>query len=534
MVYDVVLSPLSAALALFAGTLITLLPRRMAMMPILAGLCFLPSGQSLEIAGLHFYLFRLILLVSFTRVLIRGEIRSIRWCQLDTLVVLWITAFVGFGSLNTAGASFITLGGIAFDWLTSYIVTRSLLRDRDDVYLQIHFLAIMIIPLAATMIVEKEMGSNVFAVLGGVNEISVIREGQVRAQGPFQHPILTGTFGATLLPLMIGLIRMRNGRLIWSGVAGSFCAALIVWAAASSGPLLAAWSCMAAFCFWGLRQSLFLVRIGLLLIVLMLQAGMDRPAWWIFDTVGLLSGGTGWHRSYIIDAAIRHWDEWWLIGTSRTVHWGGFPPAVGNPDNIDITNEYILQAVTGGALTLCLFLAILWTCFNQVGSAFHAKRRAIDPETEWLTWCTGVALLALISFFSMTYFDQKTFFILCFFLTILLMCLKQVRFAFHAGRRSIDPEGEWLSWCMGVALLTHCISFFSMAYFDRNIFYFFWLLSAIAAGTTERTWLICDQSVQSVRRATSQQSSGLSSEGGGRGAKLPGVRRTRCVGEPLL
>lgn len=470
---DLPLTPLGATLAVLAAVLITLLPRRMAMMPILVAVCFLPTGQSLQIAGLHFYLFRLVLLTSLTRVLIRGEVRSIRWCLLDTLMFWWMAAFVVFGSLSHPGwAAFITQGGTTFDWLSSYIVVRSLLRDRNDFILQIRFLAIMIISLAAAMIVERATGRNLFAVLGGVAEISGLRDGKVRAQGAFKHSILAGTVGATLLPLMIGLIRTRNRRLRWSGVVGSFCAALIVWAAASSGAFLAAWGCIATFCIWGLRHSLRLVRVGLLLILLILQAGMNRPVWWIFDAVGDFAGGTGWHRSYIIDAAIRHWDEWWLIGTSRTVHWGGFNPPPNDPNNVDITNEYIAQAVHGGTLTLCLFLAILWTCFKRLGSAFRAKRGSIEPETEWLAWCTGVALLA------------------------------------------------------------HCISFFSISYFDQTIFYFFWLLSAIAAGTMEQTWLICDQPVRSVRRA-----GGLSGGGAGHGVKRPGairgVRRTLSAGEPL-
>jgi hypothetical protein len=220
------------------------------------------------------------------------------------------------------------------------------------------------------------------------------------------------------------------------------------------------------------------VRVGLLLIVLILQAGMNRPVWWIFDSVSGFAGGGGWHRSHVIDAAIQHWDEWWLVGTPQTVHWGGETPPPGDPNNIDLTNEYVVQAVNGGALTLCLFLAILWTCFKQLGSAFCVKRGSIDSETEWLAWCTGVALFA------------------------------------------------------------HCISFLSVAYFDQTIFYFFWLVSAIAAGTMERTWLICDRSVRSVHRATNQpRSGGLSGGGGGHRVKRPGstrgVRGTRSAGEPL-
>ena len=174
---------------------------------------------------------------------------------------------------------------------------------------------------------------------------------------------------------------------------------------------------------------------------------MNRPVWWIFDSLSRFAEGTGWHRSFIIDAAIRHWDEWLLFGTSRTVQWGGMPPAPADPNNIDITNEYISQAVGGGVLTLCLFFAIFWICFRRLGFAFHAKRGSISPKTEWLAWCTGVALLA------------------------------------------------------------QCISFFSISYFDQTVFYFFWLLSAIAGGTMERTWLICDRSARSNSRAANRQHS---------------------------
>ena len=442
MTSDSPLTSVGAVLAVITAILVILLPRRMAMMPILAAVCFLPVGQSLDLYGVHFYLFRLTLLFAFTRVLIRGELVSIRWCLLDTLVLSWMLAFIGIGSLSHPGwDSFVTRGGDFFDWLTSYIVARSLLKSRTDFILQIRFLAIMLVPLAAVMIIEHATGRNAFSVLGGVDGISQFRDGQIRAQGPFRHPILAGTFGATLLPLMGGLIWIRQGLCRWRGVVGFVCAALIVWASASSGPLMAVFASTALLCIWALRHSLRLVRVGMLLILLMLQAAMNRPVWWIFDTIGDYTGGSGWHRSYIIDAAIQHWDEWWLAGTARTVHWGGFPPPPADPNNIDITNQYIAQAVNGGALTLFVFLAVLWTCFKRLGSAFHAKRGSISPETEWLAWSTGVALAA------------------------------------------------------------HCISFFSVSYYDQTIFYFFWLLSAIAAGTMERTWLICDRPQRSLPRA---------------------------------
>src|SRR5262245_40971712 len=133
MEFDLQLNFLTAALVALAAGLIAALPRRAAMMPILVAFCFLPADQYVQIMGLHFYLFRLFLLVALVRVLARGELTSVRWCRLDTIVLLWMTAFMGLGTISHPGwASFIMQTGTTFDWLTSYMVGRALLRDRQD------------------------------------------------------------------------------------------------------------------------------------------------------------------------------------------------------------------------------------------------------------------------------------------------------------------------------------------------------------------------------------------------------------------
>ena len=57
-----------------------------------------------------------------------------------------------------------------------------------------------------------------------------------------------------------------------------------------------------------------------------------------------------------------------------------------------------------------------------------------------------------------------------------------------------------VAWSTGVALLCHCVCFFSVAYFDQMIFNFFWLVSAIAAGTQEKGWLVGDRIAQPARQ----------------------------------
>jgi len=426
------LSPLGAALALLGALLILTLPRRGAMLPILVSVSFLPIGQSLKVAGLNFFLFRLVLLAGLTRALFRSEVRAVKWCRLDTIVSYWAIAVVILGMASHGANSFVSWMGLLYNAVGSYIVARSLLRDRRDFLLHLRFLVLILIPLVVAMFYEKATGRNVFAVLGGVSEITLIREGKLRAQGAFGHPIIAGAFGATLLPLMAGLMRMKARGLRRFGAVGTGCAAFVAWAAASSGAVLAAGASIVALLLWRMRHSMRVVLVSLVGLLLVLQAGMSRPVWWIFDAIGGLTGGTGWHRSYIIDAAIHHFDEWWLVGTPVTKHWGGYPPPPNDPNNIDLTNQFLVEAVGGGLIRLLLFIAIIRTAFRAVGRAFRLPHGSIDSETEWLAWTIGVGLLA------------------------------------------------------------HCVCFFSVAYFDQMIFYFFWLVAAIAAGTLERGWLLRD------------------------------------------
>ena len=208
----------------------------------------------------------------------------------------------------------------------------------------------MIIPLAVAMVVERTTGRNAFAVLGGVGESDgLLRDGKVRAQGAFEHPILAGTFGATLLPLMIGLIQMRDRALRWSGMVGSVGAAMIVWAAASSGAFLAVSVRAAAFCTWRLlsfapvcaRRTIadsvdFSSRNGPSCI-----GGFSMPSVhslegrWLASIIHYRCGSQILGR---IGGS---------FGIRRQFDWGGYPPPPADPNNIDITNEYIAQAVNG-------------------------------------------------------------------------------------------------------------------------------------------------------------------------------------------
>src|SRR4029078_1913712 len=86
-----------------------------------------------------------------------------------------------------------------------YLLFRVFCAKQEDVLGLTRALAIALVPVAVAMLVERLTGRNEFALFGGASWMSAVRQGVVRAQGPFAHPILAGSIGAVCAPLMAGL-----------------------------------------------------------------------------------------------------------------------------------------------------------------------------------------------------------------------------------------------------------------------------------------------------------------------------------------
>ena len=88
------------------------------------------------------------------------------------------------------------------------------------------------------MILEHVTGRNVFSIFGGVPEFALIRDGKIRAQAVFAHPIVAGTVGANLLALFIGLWWQRGKSKMLAG-AGVVSALVMTIASSSATPVAA-------------------------------------------------------------------------------------------------------------------------------------------------------------------------------------------------------------------------------------------------------------------------------------------------------
>jgi hypothetical protein len=342
-------SPLAVLFLVVMVVLTMRLPRRYAPMPLLITTAYMPLGQSFIVAGLHFQFFRVLLLVGVCRVIMRHEREDMVLSPLDRMFIWWGIAGVVLGTLAEFGwERFVNRAGDGFNAFIAYFLFRCWIRNLEDVIQTVKLLALTILPMAISMLVEKFTTRNIFAVFGGVPEITQIREGKLRCQGAFRHPILAGTYAATLFPLFVGLwFQPRIKK--WIPIAG-ICGALIATiAASSSGALLASVAAVLGFALWGMRCKMHMIRWGIVLAIIALAIVMKAPVWYIPAKISDLMGGTGWHRSYLIDQAISHFNEWWLVGSAVTAHWAPAGQTLTvDPKNMDITNNYIAEGLGGG------------------------------------------------------------------------------------------------------------------------------------------------------------------------------------------
>ncbi len=334
-------------------------------------------GQSIDIGTASFTVVRVLIVVGALRFAMRGERIRGGFTLLDSLIIcfgIWLIASVAFHARPEA--PLMERMRDVYDAWGMYFLFRVICQTREDMQQIAWIIAVMLVPIAGAMIVEKMTGQNLFAQFGDVPVFSVVRNGVVRAQGPFAHAILAGSIGGVCLPLMFA-IWYQHRLIAWVGILA--CLGIIL-ASGSSGPILAAASGIGVLAMWPIRDRMRTVRWLAVGCYLALEVLMNRPAYFIISDIDLMGGGTSWHRAELIHQAFDHLDEWWLTGTDYTRHWmaSGVPSS---PNSIDITNHYLAMGVVGGLLLMFLFIAMICAAFWQIGAAVRKH-----PSTAFSVW----------------------------------------------------------------------------------------------------------------------------------------------------
>ena len=143
--------------------------------------------------------------------------------------------------------------------------------------------------------------------------------------------------------------------------------------------------------------------------IIVLGIVMKAPIWYLPAKVSSLSGGDGWHRSYLLEMAYKNLGKWWFagMGIEQTRDW--FPYNLEATGGADMTNTYLGFGITAGLLAMGLFITLLVVVFKTLGKALAlvGESGRTNKETAFLLWGFGVMIAGhATNWLGIIYFDQ--------------------------------------------------------------------------------------------------------------------------------
>lgn len=371
------------------------IPRKYLLLPFTIATCFVPADQRIIISSLDFTPLRILLVAGLLRIMFSDENSAFRFNSFDKVFFAWAVCGGAIYVLQWSMSlrAIIYQCGIFLDLVGMYILFRINMRCWEDIERVVKLFAVCSLVMAVFVVLEYATGQNPFSLLGGVR--TWVREGRYRCQASFPHSIILGLFWATLLPLFIGMAKRvrRQKYLFWLA---SVVSAWMVFATSSSTPIFTLLTVLIFLPMFRYRRFGRQAALAFLGLLVGLHIVMKAPVWHLISRVNIVEGSTGWHRYHLIDQAINRFSEWALLGTRDTGHWGFML--------VDITNQYVLEGVQGGVLTLILFIILLFMAVKTVGSY---SLRMMPITEQWFAWGFCVSILGhCISFLGVSYFGQ--------------------------------------------------------------------------------------------------------------------------------
>jgi hypothetical protein len=387
------MKPETIIVTAFLVILTMTVPRKWLLLPFVMAACIIPPDQRIIIFDLDFTTIRFCIFFAILRLYLFNEVRRITWNNFDRLFLTWIVvgSIVYAIQWSTMKAA-IYKSGVIYDALGLYWIFRMSIISWNDVHRVVKMFAIFAVISAPLIIYERVTQQNAFEIFGKVS--AVFHRGRFRCKGPFPHFIMMGLFWASVIPIFVSYFAARRSKLLYA--VASICALVCVFLSASSTPLMAVFAIIFFGAFWKYRRYGVLITLGLSSMIFALHVVMNKPVWHLICRIRIISGSTGWHRYLLFDRFVKNIGEWFFMGCHGVEHWGIYKG--------DITNQYVLEGVRGGALTLIIFIIMIVQAVRITGICSIVAR---SRETRILYWGFCVSILGhCVSFWGVSYFGQ--------------------------------------------------------------------------------------------------------------------------------
>jgi hypothetical protein len=341
---------------------------------------------------------RIIAIALIIRFLARGGLQGFRWRLVDGLVCfewVWSVAAV---SLAGAGASRTNeVIGRVFDTAFMYFAARFCLKRAEDYKKLVWPLVLCAIVAGFLGVVEAVTYRSPYQWMMSYSAITTwdfemtqeVRYGFLRAQGATGMPIYFGVAMALVLGMLYSVRGFAPVKpIFYLGCAGALFGSL---SSMSSGPQTALIAFAVAASFWFYPRLIKPALIALVGLCIAMELGSHRHFWHLIEYINPI-GGDAWYRARLIDVALMQWRDFCLIGVgSKTPnHWGML---IDGRLFVDLVNDYVVVAVTGGVLMLACHIAIQIIAIRE---AVWTYRNGNSP-TRKLAFGQIAALTALMT-----------------------------------------------------------------------------------------------------------------------------------------
>lgn len=337
-----------------------------------------PDYLRVPIAGIQMSAPRLVALALLFKYRKKDRNKEDRFHIIDKLIVAEFVWNIFANMMAGAGEEIIKpLIGRGLDTLVIYFAVRYTIREKLDLKGMIMPLLICGIVLGGLGVYEAVTYHSPYQSLLKYNNWMWIqrgleyREGFLRARAGTSHPLYFGMSMFIVTGLLLSLRgiakqapEMRGKKILWN--AGLLCSVLGTCSSLSSGPIISI-ALLLAFNATYYKVSIIKPAISMVFILMLsMELLSNRHFYHLIDYLAL-NEATAYYRTRLLEVSVSQLHEYWLFGFGGVspVHWGML---VDGRKIIDIVNNYVIVATTGGLAALFIFVGIQVLCFKRAVS----------------------------------------------------------------------------------------------------------------------------------------------------------------------
>lgn len=341
---------------------------------------------------------RLIALAILSRFLFVARPNGFRWQWVDTIVCLeWIWSV---GANIIAGADSARMSeviGRLFDSVLMYMLARVCLIGLLDCRRLVPVLTTTAVIAGSLGVFESITHASPYHAMQAHTAIRAFdfggdresRFGLLRAEGATSMPIYFGMAMFLLFGMIYSFRDFASSRWMWR--IGCGCALAGALSSMSAGPQsgIVVFLIVVAF-----RHFTALIKPALVAFVLLLiycETFSNRHCWYLIEYLNPI-GGDFWYRSRLIDVALLRWRDYALFGVGSNIpnHWGAL---IDGRTFVDLVNEYVIVAVTGGVLSIACRVGIQMIALRDAVRAYGSG----DARVQWQAYGEAATLIGFMA-----------------------------------------------------------------------------------------------------------------------------------------